>query len=1044
MKHFYSLKFCRLRFLCTLFALLFAASSMAQPGAITVMGTVFDSRNDALPGVTVKVKGGQASTVTNIDGKYSITVPGATSVLVFTFIGYRPSEIVVGNSKLLNVTMADQSTSLNEVVVVGYGTQKKKDITGSVGLVDMADLDKAPVKSIDDALAGRIAGVRVTASDGQPGSSMNIVVRGANSITGSNTPLYVVDGFAIENFDLNSLNPADIESLDVLKDASATAIYGARGSNGVVMITTKHGHIGDPQVTYTTYYGTQKDIHRIQVLSPYEFVKLQLEISPTLYGAEYTSKIGKTLDDYQNVAPLDWYHLTFRTGRSQSHNLSIKGGNEKTQYAISGSYLGQDGIILNSGYKRFQGSVTVDQTLSSWVKAGFMINIASTKQFGNIANANGGYAAFMPNIWGYRPIQVDPNIDITTQLQDPDIGSAPARVNPFLQAQNVFDQTNGLPMFGAGHLDLALTHNLHLKVSGGFNTVNNEHDQFFNSLTYAGASIVGSIKGVNGAVSNSRATTLTTEDQLTFNKSISGHTFNLLAGYTFQNTKQATNGSSATFVPNESLGISGLDEGTPGTVIATSAAFTLESFLGRINYNYKSKYYITASMRADGSSKFQPRNRWGYFPSGALAYRISAEPFMKQVSWISDLKLRASYGATGNNGVSPYASYSNLNFTTTYYSFGNNVPSQGAVANGLSNPDLKWETTKQTDLGFDLELLKGRATLTGDYYRKVTSDLLLIASLPASTGYTSATKNVGSVSNTGLEFTLNTTNISTSKFQWQSSFNISFNKNKILSLTENQESITTTGVNGVSIPYYIAKVGQPIALFYGLIYDGLYQYSDFDKTTAGTYVLKPNVPSNNTAALRSSIKPGDIKFVDMNHDGITNANDYTIIGDPNPDFTGGFTNNFQYKGFDLNIFFQFVHGNQIMDNNILTFENGAVANTNQFAEFANRWTPTNTNTNIPRAGGATTNYNYSRDIEDGAYLAFKTASLGYTFPNRLLSRLKIHKLRVYVSAQNLLMFTKYPGSSPDVSVRDTPLTPGFDYSSYPPSRILVAGASLTF
>ncbi len=1051
MKPIYLLKFFKppLTFFTALCALLFVASvAMAQnTGERIINGVVKGTDGETLVGVTVKIKSAPNVAVsTDKDGKYTIKTTVTNPVLVFSFIGYTTVELSANDHFTVNVTLTEDTKSLSEVVIVdiGYGKAAKKNLTEAVAVANMADLEKAPVKSIDDALAGRLAGVRVNSFDGQPGSSTSIVVRGGSSITGSNTPLYVIDGFPIENFDLNSISPNDIASLDVLKDASATAIYGARGSNGVIIITTKRGKIGDPEVNYNAYYGTQKDLRRVAVLSPYEFVKLQLEISPSLYGPEYTTNIGKTLDDYKNVQPIDWYHLVFRTGINQNHNLSIRGGTDKTQYSVSGSILNQDGIIINTGYKRYQGSISIDQTLSDRLKVGVMVRLSNSKQFGNPASANGGYSAFMPNLWGYRPIQVDPTIDITTQLQDPDIGSAPPRVNPFIQAQNAFDQTISTPIFATGSVDYRIFNDLRLHIAGGVNTVSNEHDQFFNSQTYNGASIVGSIKGVNGSVTNSKVSTLSTEGQLNYTKPIGNHTFNATVGYSLQTTAQATNGSSATFLPNESLGISGLDEGTPGTVIATSSNYALQSYIARANYNYKSKYYITGTIRADGSSKFPPKNKWGYFPSAAVAYRISAEPFMNNLPFISDAKFRASYGAIGNNGIPPYSYFSTLNFTSSYYSFGNATPTQGAIASTLTNLDLKWETTTEADLGLDLEFLKGRISLTTDYYHKVTSDLLLNASLPITTGYTQAIKNVGSISNTGLEFTLNTINIAKGKLQWTSSFNISFNKNKVLSLTQNQESITTTGINGVSIPYYIAKVGQPVAMFYGLIYDGVYQYSDFDKSTNGTYVLKSSVPSNNTAATRGNIKPGDIKFVDLNHDGITNANDYAIIGNPNPDFTGGFTNMFNYKGFDLNIFFQFVYGNQIMDNNILAFESGANGNTNQFADFANRWTPTNTNTNIPRAGGATTNYNYSRDIVDGSYLSFKTASLGYTLPKSVVDKMRIRTLRVYVSAQNIAMFTHYPGSSPDVSVRDSPLTPGFDYSSYPPARVLVAGASLTF
>jgi TonB-linked SusC/RagA family outer membrane protein len=1044
MRTFYLLKSC----LCVMLVLImvFFVATPSQAQATTdklISGTVNGPDGNSLPGVTVKLKSNTSrGTVTDVNGKFALRAP-ANGTLVFSFIGYVAQEVIVGTQTNITVTLQSQDSGLNEVVVIGYGSIARKDVTGSIASVNMTDLLRAPVKSIDDALAGRIAGVQVVAVDGQPGGGNSIKIRGANSITGSNSPLYVVDGFAMEDFDLNSIAPTDVESIDVLKDASATAIYGARGANGVIILTTKRGKSGEPVVTYNGYYGVQHDSKRVEVLSPYEFVKLQLEISPSLYGAEYTTALGRTLDYYKDVKPIDWYGLVFRTGAQQNHNVSINGGTDKTKYSITGSIYTQNGIIINTGYKRFQGRITLDQTLSSKFKVGITVNSSATNTYGEQVNADGGVTAFMPKLWTRRPIQVDPDLDITTELLDPDnVGVAPT-TNPFIEAQNKYNVSNGRPFSSNAYLDYSITKDLRLRIGGSVTQATTIADLFNNSLTYHGANFTGSVQGVNGSEVVSRSTTLNNDNTLTYNKKVGNHTFNLLGGFTMQTFKRNSFGATSIYVPNESLGINGLDEGTPSSITSTAGNWGLESFLARGYYNYKSKYNITASIRADGSSKFPPKNRWGYFPSAAVAYRISEEDFIKQLKFVSNAKFRASYGATGNNGVrSEYPYYSSLNFVGNGYSFGNAVPSQGAVANTLGNPDLKWETTRQADVGFDLDLFNGRVTLTADYYNKVTSDLLLTAALPITTGYATATKNVGKVSNSGLEFTLNTVNVSSNKFMWSTNFNISFNKNKVLALTENQEAITTTV--STAQPFYIAKIGRPIAMFYGLQYDGVYQYADFNRSTAGVYTLKDNVPSNTTAALRNNIKPGDIKFVDINGDGIINTNDYTIIGDPNPDFTGGISNNFQYKGFDLNVFFQFSYGNQVNDYNILRFEDGATANINQFAEFANRWTPTNQNTDIPRAGGTVTNFNYSRSIKDGSYLAFKTASLGYTIPKSLLSKVKVKSLRVYVSAQNIFMITNYPGSSPDVSTRDTPLTPGFDYSSYPSSRIFVAGLNVSF
>jgi len=1050
MKTLYLLKFCKLHlsFFTVLFVLfLFAFNANAQTrNEKTIMGVVKGSGGETLPGVTIKIKANEKiATVSDKDGNYSIKTTEPNPTLVFTYIGYLPLEMTANGRVVLNVTMTEQNKGLNEVVVIGYGSVRKRDLTGSVATVNMEDLMQAPVKSFDDALGGRIAGVQVVSSDGQPGSTNSIKIRGANSITGSTSPLFVVDGFAMDaSFDLNSIAPSDIESIDVLKDASSTAIYGARGSNGVVIITTKRGKSGDPVINYNAYYGIQHDAKRLEVLSPYEFVKLQLEISPSLYGAEYTSKVGRTLDDYVNYPAIDWYGLVFRGGAQQNHSLSIIGGSDKTKYSISGSIFNQDGIIINSGYKRYQGRISIDQNVNDYLKVGATVTMGATNTYGTQVNADGGLLSFMPKLWKGRPVQVDPTLDITTQLTDPDnLGIAPT-TNPFIEAQNVLNQSFGRPFSANAYLQLFITRDLTLQIGGSVTTANTTTDTYNNSQTYRGANFAGSVLGVNGGEVNSRTTTLSNENTLRYNKKIGGHTFNVTGVYSVQTFNRSSFGATSIYVPNESLVISGLDEGTPYSITSNSGNWGLQSFAARVNYAYKSKFNITATVRADGSSKFLEKNRWGYFPSAAAFYRISDESFMKSLKFISDAKFRLSYGASGNNNVnSEFPAYSSLNFVNNGYSFGNATPSQGAVANTLGNPDLKWETTTQTNAGLDLEFFKGRIGLTTDFYNKVTNDLILVSPLPSSTGYTTAAKNVGSLSNTGLEFTLNTVNFVSKSFRWTSNFNISFNKNKILSLAENQEALTSS-VNSSAQPYYVAKIGHPVAMFYGLIYDGVYQYSDFNKSTSGVYTLKDNVPSNSTAALRGSIKPGDIKFVDVNHDGIINASDYTLIGDPNPDFAGGFTNNFQFKGFDLNTFFEFVHGNQVDDNNILKFEDGSVADINQFAEFANRWTPTNQDTDVPRAGGSTTNFNYSRGIKDGSYIALKTVSLGYTFPKALLDRAKIKSLRIYVSGQNLFTITKYPGSSPDVSTRDSPLTPGFDNSAYPPSRIFVAGLNVSF
>ncbi|MDP4292366.1 MAG: SusC/RagA family TonB-linked outer membrane protein, partial [Bacteroidota bacterium] len=556
--------------------------------------------------------------------------------------------------------------------------------------------------------------------------------------------------------------------------------------------------------------------------------------------------------------------------------------------------------------------------------------------------------------------------------------------------------------------------------------------------------------GVNGSISTAKVNNWANENTLTWTKTFNKvHNLSVLGGFTEQGNTSSTYGFGAINLPNESLGISGLDEGTlnPATTIARSSLWTSASFLSRVVYNYNSLYYLTFSYRADGSSKFTEQNHWSYFPSGALSWRFTQEKFLKDNKVISDGKLRFSYGKTGNNRVGDFSYLSTMAVPASYsYSFGNSWISS-IIPQTIGNPDLKWETTDQYNLGLDLSFLKSRINLTADLYRKITKNLLLNATLPTSTGYTTAFENVGSVQNQGLELTINTINVNTKDFSWRSSFNISFNQNKVLALANGQETLLTSvywdnGWDG--IPAYVARVGQPLGLMYGYIWDGAYQYSDFNKTATGTYVLKDNVPTNGNT--RTSIQPGDIKYKDLNGDGVVNASDYTVIGNSLPIHIGGLNNSFTYKNFDLNLFFQWSYGNKIQNNNRLVFEGSAIggAYLEQFASYADRWSATNQSSSNFRAGGYYGGGYSSRTIEDGSYLRLKTASFGYNFPAKLLQKIKISSLRIYVSGQNLWTLTNYSGLDPEVSTYNSVLTGGFDYSAYPRARTIAFGANITF
>lgn len=1059
-------------YLATLFVVLAFSGLHAQnappaSNSKTITGKVSDAESEPLEGVSVQLKGHATTTSTNGKGIFNIKVDNVKgAVLVFSMVGYGTKEVPLNaNITVYNVQLNSSLKDMDDVIVIGYGTVRKKDLTGAVGQVKVADMKKAPVPSFEDALAGRVAGVQVSAVDGQPGSANLITIRGGNSITQSNAPLYVIDGFPVETANNNTINPEDIESIEVLKDASATAIYGARGANGVVIITTRRGKAGMPVLTYNTWYGLQKEIKRQEVMSPYEFVKYQLELNPTTSTDTYL-KDGKTLESYRDVQGINWQDQIFRTAPMQSHSMSLTGGTDKTRYALSGSLMDQDGIIINSGFKRAQGRMVLDQSVNDKLKIGMNVNYTWLRANGQIATSGGdnginasSYLFF--SAWGYRPITGDSLADLTfiDDAFDPGITTgSDLRVNPIVSAKNAHNIAYTNMLIANGFLEYKLLKGLTLRVSGGITRNANRREIFNNSKTAAGnpRTVYGQTNGINGSVTNTTFSSWLNENTLTWNKRFNkNHILNAVGGFTMQKTRTIIDGFTANKVPNESLGISGLDEGTPILNQSSSSDVALVSFLGRINYTFLSKYLFTVSYRSDGSSKFADGKRWGYFPSGSVAWKVHDEKFMKKLPFVSETKLRLGYGVTGNNRVSDFAYLSVLrqtgftngsgNTTPGYYF--NNVHIPGSAPVEVGNMDLKWERTAQANLGLDLGFLNNRISLTTDLYYKETSNLLLLANLAASTGYLTGYKNIGKVSNKGLEFTLNTVNIDQKNFNWTTNFNIAFNRNKIMELNYDQPSITTRvlGWNdnfNNSLPY-LARPGMPVAMFLGFINDGLYQESDFNKLPNGTYSLKDEVPNNGQD--RSLIKPGFMKYKDINGDGIVDANDQAIIGNPQPIHTGGFTNNFKYYNFDLSIFFQWSYGNDVLNANRVVFEGmEGRPYLNMFKTWEDRWRPDNTDATLPVAGVTSPNVFSSRVIEDGSYLRLKTVSLGYTLPAALLKRIRIQSVRVYTAAQNLITWTNYSGIDPEVSVRNSPLTPSFDWSAYPKARTITLGLNVTF
>lgn len=1027
----------------------------AQPAARAgqVGGKVTDTDKQPIAGAVVLVKGTARGTTTLADGSFSIQAKQG-DVLVFSLLGYGEKEVAVNTRTHLNVTLEEQANAIDDVVIeIGYGEQARKDITGTLSTVKMEDLVKAPVVSFDQALQGRMAGVSVSSSDGQPGAEMDIVIRGANSLTQSNAPLYVIDGFPIEDFSSAAINSTDIASLTVLKDASATAIYGARGANGVIIIETNKGREGKPVITYNGTYGFQSVAKTMDMMSAAQFVEYQIERSPSSVDT-YLNNLDRTMEDYKRMGQgIDWQDKLFRNAPIHMHNLSLTGGNKQTKYAISLSMASQDGVIIYSGYEKYQGRISLTQQLNK--NATLTVNASYTgdKTYGQTSSAalssNNAYASYlMYRTWAFRPVITNSSSADEELFDDYFDGNNSAVMNPILSSKNEDKVTRKQTFISNAKLDYKLHKNLKLSVSGGYSRYTTLATEFNNSQTYKGYPMLNNTKGVNGSVMNTARTDWMNENTLTYTKNWKNgrHKLNVVAGFTLQGTEQKRFGYSSMYIPNESLGISGIDDGLPDSMTALLTENYLMSWLGRVNYNIRSRYMFTFSFRADGSSKFSPANRWGYFPSGAFAWRLGEEKFMRRLRFVDDAKLRVSYGVTGNNRVGDYSIRPSLTLSD-YYSFNNGQPGEAMVTSSLGNNDLTWESTEQIDAGLDLRLFKNRISLTVDWYQKITRDLLLNSNLPYSSGYRTVYKNIGKIRNRGLEITLSTVNIKTKNFEWDSDFNISFNRSRVLALAEGEENylsrISFTGDFNATY-LYLAKVGQPVAQFYGIQWDGVYGYDDFDRDAAGNYTLRKGVPTNGND--RSVIQPGDIKYVDQNGDGVVNDQDMVVIGRCEPIHSGGFNNNFTYKNLSLNIFFQWRYGSDVMNANRIIFEgNYANKSINQYSSYVDRWTPENPGSKNFRVGGRGPSGVYSsKTIEDGSFLRLKTLQLSYTLPKKFTRKIHLNTVQVFVSGQNLWTWTKYTGLDPEVSTRNSALTPGFDYSAYARNRIYTAGVKVIF
>ncbi len=1023
-----------------------------------IIGVVRDKNGGLLEGVSVTVKGTQTGTTTDAGGRFRLSVPSSGNVeLIFSFVGYAPQTLKIGSQSVLNIVLEEVVSDLSDVVVVGYGTVKKVDLTGSVGRVNMSDMQKAPVSSFAEALAGRVAGVQVNSVDGQPGGGINIMVRGAGSLTQSTTPLYVVDGFPIENLDPATLNTEDIESISVLKDASSTAIYGSRGANGVVLIQTKRGKQGKPVTTLTGSLGYQLPPPSIPMMSPYEFLKYQIELDPSIATTDAYFENGKTLDDYKNEKGINWQDLVLDRGIMQNYNLAIRGGTDQTKYSISGNIFDQKGVIINTGFSRYQGRITIDQTISNKIKAGVTADYTETDAYGqqvrSIYSGGNNTSPVLTRAWMYRPISEDPDEDLLTSLADLTfMSTSDFRINPVIDLENQYQHTINDVIKANGYVSYDFIQGLTFKSTAGVMHVKSSNEQFYNSKTSQGSPInPGNLNGIWGYLGSTYGNSFFNENTLNFKRTISeDHHLNALVLFGVNRYKTFFSSFTGTHLPNEAKRMDGLDESPSGSFSRPSiynSINTMASYAARVDYNYKSKYLITINFRADGSSKFL--NHWGYFPGAALAWNMDHEEFFKNaLPFISNSKLRVSYGENGNNRVGDFDAYPKLNINNSGqgYSFNNQPPIPGAYLSTLGNAKLRWEKSKQIDIGYEIGILNNKIALEVDLYRRETEDLLLNAKLPPSSGFTSAQQNIGKLRNDGIEITLNTINISSRAFSWESNFNISFNRNKILSLTYGQFALTNNGsyFSEFNQPLYLSAIGKPAGMMIGYIWEGNYQFEDFDNPAPDIYILKKNVHTTNGP---NPVRPGDLKLRDLNGDGTINTADMAIIGRGQPIHIGGFSNNFSYKGFNLNLFFQWSYGNNIYNANRLLMEGNSNGfhGINQYASYANRWTPENpTNENYRARGQGFIGYFSSKNLEDGSYLRLKTISLAYSLPGTLIKRLSLSNLTVDVSVQNLFTWTKYSGLDPEVSTLNNILQPGFDFSAYPHAKTIVVGLKASF
>ena len=1002
------------------FVLLFLSSFMSITSfAQQVTGTVTDETGETLIGVNIVQKGTVNGTATDINGNFSMTLIEGEKVLVFSYTGFQPLEESVGDRTNINIVLKEGEL-LDEVVVVGYGKLKKSDLTGSVASIDSKDITKVPVARVDQALQGRAAGVQVTQTNGAPGSGTVIRVRGGNSITGSNEPLWVVDGIVVgTNFNLNNINANDIQSLEVLKDASSIAIYGSRGANGVVLLTTKSGagaNPGKPQISVNLYSGLQLVPERPAMLSQEEQIAFTNESAIFRAAAEPFPNAPST---YPNN---DWYDLLMGTAPMYNADLSISGTSEsgKVKYYNSVNYFNQEGIVISSGLEKYIFRSNIDIALSDKLNTGFRLNYSRL-------NRDNGVVSF-GNAFATLPTQPIFNDDGTYNGFNDVVGSPFS--NPLANEELNTNETFTNNLLATAYLEYSPTPNWTIRST--FNPeFNNTKQNRFGSSQSPGNLAIGVTDGGTASVRNVASTGWNNENTIQYQFDVGDdHSFTALAGASFQKVSTEIAEAEAAGITSDAAGFNNLGFSDPTRSVVTSGfnGFQIASFFGRLNYSHQNKYLLTLVGRTDGSSVFAEGNKYEFYPSVAAAWKISEEAFMQNQGLVEDLKLRASYGKAGNQAIGPYRTLGLLTEANTTLN-GAEVP--GLTLGRPSNPNLKWETTSSFDVALEASFLKGRVFTELNYYYKKTEDLLLDVAIPRQTGFTSQLQNVGSLQNQGWEFLLNSRNVVSRNFKWGTTLTLSTNDNEILDLGGAEFiDVVVDPIIGSGNTRLI--VGQPVPVFTGVRF-------------LGTWKSQEEIDASGL----SSQVVGGSRFEDLNGDGIISTEDNVVLGDPTPDLIFGFENTFSYKNFDLSFYFQGTVGNEVYNLRMRNhyFNRGE---TTKFAELADRWTPENPTSNIPRAGAdAITNTpSNSEYVEDGSHLRLKTLRLAYNFSSDQLKSMGFQNATIYFTGTNLLLFSNFRLIDPETSRFGRNglgnIAQGYSDGEYPNPRVLTFGINATF